>query len=173
MSSLRILSVAFVASFLCTAPLAYAYVTPDEFIEGNGGGTTGDGGGEIGDVPLPTLTPSPQSSSSVPSSSPSSPSSSPSPSSPSPSLSRKENEGEALVPKLLPKEKKKQEVPVPSWDAREEERKVLRGVHDAAPEIPHAAAIPLASSGLPFAFPLLISVLTAGSTELIRRKWRK
>jgi len=162
MISFRLLSVAFVASFLFTALPAYAYVTPDEFIDGNGGGTTGDGGGEIGDVPLPTLTPPPQSSSSVPSLSPS----------PSLAPSRKKNEKTVPVRQLLPEEKR-QEVPVPSWDAREEERKVLRGVHDAAHEVPHAAAIPLASSGLPFAFPLLISVLTAGSTELIRRKWRK
>jgi len=157
MSSLRILSVAFVASFIFIAVPAYAYVTPDEFIEGNGGGTTGGGGGEIGDVPLPTLNPPPQSSSS-------SSSSTSSTSKPSPSPSPKKGGGGAPVLQLLPEERKK-------WDTREEERMELRmnAVHSAAPEAPHDAAEALPSSGLPFDV-LLTGTFFGGVAVLHRKK---
>ena len=158
MISFRLLSVAFVASFLCTAPPAYAYVTPGEFIDGNGGGTTGDGGGEIGDVPLPTLNPPPQSSSS--SSSSSSSESKPAP----PAPSWKKDGETAPVLQLLPEERKK-------WNTREEESMELRmnAVHSAAPEAPHDAAEALPSSGLPFDV-LLSGTFFGGVVALHRKK---
>ncbi len=152
---LRFATVACAAlSFFIGAGPVHAYVTPDEFVDD--GGAPEDGGGEIGDVPLPTLNPPPQSSSS------SSSSSTPSPA-PAPSPSPKKGGGGAPVLQLLPEERKK-------WDAREEERLELRmnSVHSAAPEAPHNAADSLPTSGLPVDVLFVSSLL--GGTALIYRK---
>lgn len=159
MLTFRLLSAALAAfSLFLGATPVHAYVTPDEFIEGNGGSSAPDAPvGDIDDFPLPDLgTPPDATIQDVPLPK----------LSPLPDVVRPNPRARALV---MPPVVEEQPV-MPAWESAEEERKALRGAHDAAPEVPHTAATPLPSSGLPFTFPLLLSVLVAGSIRLLQKK---
>ena len=164
MISHRLASLALAAiTFLLGATPAHAYMTPDAFIE-SGGGTPEEGAGDAGNVPLPSLTPPPAP---IPIPMPA-----PAPT-PVPSPSKPKGGGAAPVIPFPPENQvKEEEASVPVWNAREEERLLLRKspVHSAAPEMPHTAAMPLASSGLPLALPLVLSALWAGSVKFMKRK---
>lgn len=150
-------AVAALSLFLGATPV-HAYVTPDEFIKGNGGSSApADNADDRGNVPLPNLgAPQKDPIQDVPLPK----------LIPLPDVMRPNPRARALVvPPVV-----ETQPATPTWESAEEERKALRGVHTSAPEIPHTAATPLPSSGLPLAIPLLMSALIAGSIRLIRKK---
>ena len=153
--------------FLGATPV-HAYITPDEFIDGNGGSTPpADNAGDIGNIPLPNLGTSPSDTiQNVPLPQLSPP--------PGENLRAKVNvplrKIEVPVAPVLQENQKQEEQNQPVWQSKEEERSALRNAHSAAPEIPHTAATPLASSGLPLAIPLLMSAFTAVSMRFLRKK---
>ena len=154
-------------SLFLGAPPAHAYATPDEFIQGGGATAPAEDVGDVGNVPLPKL---------------GTPPSDPMKNIPLPQLSAPPGENlrpkvnvplrkiEVPVAPVLQENQKQEEQNQPVWQSKEEERSALRNAHSAAPEIPHTAATPLASSGLPLAIPLLMSAFTAVSMRFLRKK---
>ena len=163
MISFRLLSSALAVLFLSLgATPVHAYVTPDVFINGDGGSSSSPDApvGDIDNFPLPDLgTPTDETIQDVPLPT----------LSPLPDVARPNPRARALATPPVAEEP----AVSPAWQSAEEERKALRGAHDAAPEVPHTAATPLASSGLPLALPLVLSALWAGSVKLMKRKGEK
>lgn len=159
-------AVAALSLFLGSTPV-HAYVTPDEFIDGNGGSAPADDAGDISNVPLPKLgTPPGDPIPNVPL-----PQLSPlSAESPRPKVNVPLRKVGIPVAPLLQENQKQETQSQPVWQSGEDARSALRGAHSAAPEIPHTAAMPLTSSGLPLAVPLLMSMLGVGSIRLLRKK---
>lgn len=172
MIAIRIFSSAAAAalSLVLGAATAHAYITPDEFIQGGGGQTVPeDDAGDIGNVPLPNLGAPPNNPIISP---PPSPAPSQEAPQPKPAVKAPSRKGGGPAP-IAPLLDAGEVVPPAEWENREEERKALRGAHSAAPEIPHTAAISLASSGLPLAVPFLISMLGVGGMTLLKKNTEK